>query len=154
MLKKKIAESLVQKTAFSFIDALKQLSQANPNVSVYRLARVANQTLTKLEVGPQSVETRSEGRRTQRKNFLKGLLPKRVTPKEVKEAVDKCKEDYINDVRKLWWKEWAERANSWAASVDRGRSDVNSILQQVLKLSEESNSVIGLSTMFPRKEVR
>ena len=143
VLKKKIAESLVQKTAFSFIDALKQLSQANPNVSVYRLARVANQTLTKLEVGPQSVETRSEGRRTQRKNFLKGLLPKRVTPKEVKEAVDKCKEDYINDVRKLWWKEWAERSNSWAASVDRGRSDVNTILQQVLKLSEESNSVIG-----------
>lgn len=143
VLKEKIVESLRERTAFSFIDALKQLSQANPNVSVYRLARVANQTLTRLEVGVQAAAATEDKKPKEKKSILRSILPKRVTPAQVKKAVDKRKADYLNDVTNLWWKEWAERKNSWTASVDLGRASVNAILQQVLKLSEDSTSVMG-----------
>jgi len=147
-LKDQIRKTLDQKTVFRFIDAL-ILTAKEPGVDPYRLVRVANQTLERLEKGVNAVSSNGSSSvkaKSKSKNIFQRVLPKRVSASAVRDAVNQRKEKYLNDVKVIWSNEWAERQNSWAGSVDQGRLGVAALSTAIAKLSEDSIvSVQGLT---------
>lgn len=148
ILKDKIRTTLDQKTTFRFIDAL-ILTAKEPGVDPYRLVRVANETLARLEKGGSALSdtgSSSVKAKSKSKNIFQKVLPKKVKAADVKEAVNLRKEKYLNDVKLIWWNEWAERQNNWVGSVEQGRTSVAALAAAIAQLSEDSiASVHGLT---------
>ena len=166
-----VKSSLQNMTTFDILEGMEKVLGSEKDVPMRVLATAAQQALSRIEVGDDSLGTgnaqaAANRKVSQKKNKL-AFLPgrKKLTQQQVKAEFDRAKREFEAEVRKIWMSEWAARKMQWKSSVQNGRNrieDLNSWWENLITDSQSKaqasianvvKSTDGIKDFIPKRGV-